>query len=268
MRKKFIAGNWKMNMTASSAIDLVKALNEQIIAGGVAGSVDVAVCPPFVYLPAVIATLKGSPIAVGAQNCYLEASGAYTGEISPAMLKDIGCQFVILGHSERRHIMGETDEVINTKIKLALETGLNPIFCIGELLEEREANQTETVLERQIRQGLAGLTAEQMQKITVAYEPVWAIGTGKTATPGQAQEAHKFSRSILADLFGASVAANIRIQYGGSVKADNAAELLTQPDVDGALVGGASLKVGDFTAIILAGKPAGGGCGCGCSCGM
>lgn len=260
MRKKFIAGNWKMNLDGAGAKALASGLKERL--GSMKpGAADIAVCPPFVYVAAVAEVLAGSAIQVGAQNLYFEANGAFTGEISGSMLKDIGCRYVILGHSERRHILGETDAVINRKLKTALACGLEPIFCIGELLQERETSQTEAVLERQIRQGLAGITAEQMAHITIAYEPVWAIGTGKTATPQQAQEAHAFTRKILAELYGRSAAETIRIQYGGSVKPDNAAELLRQPDVDGALVGGASLKVNDFVGIIENGI---GQCGCSC----
>jgi triosephosphate isomerase (TIM) len=262
MRKKFIAGNWKMNLDLAGVKALTAGLKERLRAMK-PGSADIAVCPSFVYVPVVVELLAGSAIQVGAQNMYFESNGAFTGEISAAMLKDIGCRYVILGHSERRHILGETDAVINKKLKAALAGSLDPIFCIGELLQERESSQTEAVLERQIRQGLSGITTEQVARITVAYEPVWAIGTGKTATPQQAQEAHAFTRKMIAELYGRSLAETIRIQYGGSVKPDNAGELLRQPDVDGALVGGASLKVNDFVGIIENGI---GHCGCG-SCG-
>jgi triosephosphate isomerase len=261
MRKKFIAGNWKMNLDLSGAIALATGLEERL-SHLVANTVDLAVCPPFVYVPAVVKQLAGSNIHVGAQNMYFESNGAFTGEISSEMVKDIGCRYVILGHSERRHILGETDEIINKKLKAALAGGLLPIFCIGELLEERESSQTEAVLERQLHQGLAGISPEDMARITVAYEPVWAIGTGKTATPQQAQDAHFFTRKIIADLFGNDLAQKIQIQYGGSVKPGNAAELLKQPDVDGALVGGASLKVDDFVGIIENSIDNCSGCGC------
>ena len=256
MRKKFIAGNWKMNLDNAGAVTLATGLAEQLsAAAGMGAQVDVAVCPPFVYVPAVVAAVKNSAIRVGAQDVYFESNGAYTGEISVAMLKDIGCQFVIVGHSERRHVLGESDGLINKKLRAALAGGLEVVFCIGELLEEREQGATEAVLERQLRQGLAEVTAAEMGRITVAYEPVWAIGTGRTATPDQAQEAHLFTRTVLGQLFGHSVADRTRIQYGGSVKPENAAELMQQKDVDGALVGGASLKLDDFSAIVR------GGCG-------
>jgi triosephosphate isomerase len=245
MRKLFIAGNWKMNLNALEAKELASGLAQQVT-DDIVANVDVAVCPTFVYLHQVAQALADSKIDLGAQNVYFESNGAFTGEISVAMLKDMCCRFVILGHSERRHIMGETDSLINQKLKAALAGALDPIFCIGELLEEREANQTEAVLERQVRDGLADITPDQMRKITVAYEPVWAIGTGKTATPDQAQQAHAFVRNLLTNIYDASLARDIRIQYGGSVKPGNAAELLGKEDVDGALVGGASLKVDDF----------------------
>lgn len=260
MRRLYVAGNWKMNMDKASAHELAAGLKQQFMgccckpgcheSGIGKAELDVAVCPSFVYLPEVIETLKGTCIQVGAQNAWHEPKGAFTGEVSVGMLKDIGCSFTILGHSERRHVMGETDELINKKVKAALDGGLEVILCIGELLEEREAGKTEAVCERHLREGLSGVTAEQMASVTVAYEPVWAIGTGKTATPDQAQEVHAFCRGILNSLFGDAVADATRIQYGGSVKPGNAAELMGQPDVDGALVGGASLKVDDFMGII------------------
>ncbi len=254
MRKKFIAGNWKMNTDAAEAVALVEALLEQVEQNDSADAVDIAVCPPFVYLDRVLQTLSNGPIAIGAQNVYFESNGAFTGEISVTMLNDLGCRYVILGHSERRHVIGETDALINKKLHAALGGGLEPIFCIGELLEQREAGQTEAVCERQLREGLAGVTAEQMKKITVAYEPVWAIGTGKTATSEQAQEVHAFVRGLLGKLFDAETAEIVRIQYGGSVKASNAAELMSNPDVDGVLVGGASLKADEFASIIESAK--------------
>ncbi len=267
MRKKYVAGNWKMNLDAAGAVSLASALAQQYGACSDKAVVDMAVCPPFVYLAAVKQALGDSGIALGAQDVFYEGNGAFTGEISVAMLKDVGCSFVLVGHSERRHVIGETNEILNKKTKAALAGGLDVIFCIGELLAEREANKTEVVLEEQLRQGLTGITAEQMAKITVAYEPVWAIGTGKTASTQQAQDAHFFCRGILADMFGKDVAAKVRIQYGGSVKPDNAAELMAQPDVDGALVGGAALKSADFMNIMQGGVTRGhGGCSCGCSC--
>jgi triosephosphate isomerase len=247
MRKPFIAGNWKMNTDAHGAVNL---------ASGLAGrlkdihTVDMAVCPPFVYLGAVAKALNFSNIALGAQDIYFEPNGAYTGEISCAMLKDVGCTYVIIGHSERRHIIGETDKLINKKISAAISGGLLPIFCVGELLEERQAGKTEAVVTRQIKAGLAGLHSDKVLAVTIAYEPVWAIGTGVTATAEQAQEVHAMIRQLLADMYDESVADEIRIQYGGSAKPANTAELMACGDVDGLLVGGASLKADDFAAMI------------------
>ncbi len=249
-RKLFIAGNWKMNTSRSSAVELAKSLAKTL---GSAAKVDLAVCPPAVYLADVAAALKGTKIAVGAQNMYFENDGAFTGELSGAMLKDVGCRYVILGHSERRHVMGETDEMINRKVLKALADGLEPIFCVGELLEERQAGKTLEVVSTQTKAGLAGVSAADAVKVTIAYEPVWAIGTGVTATPQQAQEVHAMVRGLLAEMYNAEVAEKMRIQYGGSVKPGNAAELLGQKDIDGALVGGASLKAEDFVAIATAG---------------
>ena len=250
MRKKFVAGNWKMNLDTASAKTLASDLNDKLNAENLAKTVDVAVCPAFVHLPAVMAALTGSSIGVGAQDVYFEGDGAFTGEISVEMLRDVGCKFVIIGHSERRHVLGESNELINKKLRAALAGGLEPILCIGELLSEREGNQTEAVVERHLRKGLEQVSAEEMERVTIAYEPVWAIGTGKTATPQQAQQAHAFARQILVDIFNDSLAGQIRIQYGGSVKPTNASELMAQQDVDGALVGGASLKVDDFFGIV------------------
>ena len=246
MRKKFIAGNWKMNLNTADAVTLATGLKNAL---GTA-DIDVAICPTMVQLTSVINVINGSPIGVGAQNVHFENNGAFTGETSIAMLKDIACDYVIIGHSERRHLLGECNETINKKIKAALAGDVKPIFCIGELLEEREAAQTDAVLETQITKGLKDISAEDMANITIAYEPVWAIGTGKVASPEQAQAAHAFTRETIKALYNDTVAANVRIQYGGSVKPDNAATLLSQPDVDGALVGGASLKVEDFMGII------------------
>jgi len=253
MRKKFIAGNWKMNLNGSQAKSLASALSERLTNNKNAKMVDVAVFPPFVYLAAVAESLTSKNIDFGAQNAYYEANGAYTGEISVEMLKDLGCRYVLVGHSERRHVIGESDQLINKKLLACLAGGLEVILCIGELLEERDNNQTEAVIERHLCEGLAGVGKEQMGQITIAYEPVWAIGTGRTATPSQAQEAHSFARKILTDIFDENIAMATRIQYGGSVKPGNAAELMRQPDVDGALVGGASLKVDDFMGIIQGG---------------
>lgn len=247
MRTPLIAGNWKMNLLRDSSVDLVHGLVEAI---GTA-SVDVAVCPPAVYLHDVAATLAGSNIGLGAQNMSDQAEGAFTGEVSGAMLKDLGCKYVILGHSERRQLFGETDASVNAKLKKSLADGLIPIVCVGETLDEREAGTTAQVVAEQVRGSLADLTAQQASQIVIAYEPVWAIGTGKTATPEQAEEVHAQIRGLLTELFG-DVADTIRIQYGGSVKPDNAAELLGKPNIDGALVGGASLKADSFAAIVKA----------------
>jgi triosephosphate isomerase len=247
MRRPFIAGNWKMNLDRAAAVALAEAVAAQ--AGGVEG-VDLAVCPPSVYVDAVGQALAGSQVGLGAQNMYHEASGAYTGEVSAAMLLDLGCRYVILGHSERRHILGETDQQINKKVLAALAAGLIPILCVGELLEQREAGQTPEVIRTQFDGSLAGVTPEQMSKVVIAYEPVWAIGTGKVATPAQAEEVHLDLRKIMEERYNEEVAGAVRIQYGGSVKPDNAAELLAQPNIDGALVGGASLKVEPFMGIV------------------
>jgi triosephosphate isomerase len=209
-----------------------------------------AVCPPSCYLDAVGQVVAGSKIALGAQNMYHEKDGAFTGELSAAMLCDLGCKYVILGHSERRHILGETDAAINKKVHAALAAGLIPIVCVGELLSEREAGETLAVIRRQFDGSLANVTPDQMKTIVIAYEPVWAIGTGKVATPQQAEEVHLALRKIVAERYNGSIADVVRMQYGGSVKPDNAAELLKQPNIDGALVGGASLKVDQFMGII------------------
>ena len=249
-RKYFIAGNWKMNTTRESGVELAKGLVETI---GSIEEVELAFFPPSVYLSDIAGAVEGSNIQVGAQNMYFEDKGAFTGEISAEMVKDTGANYVLLGHSERRHVFGETDEMINKKVLKALESGLKVILAIGELLEEREAGKTMEVNERQVRLGLAGVTPEQMEDITIAYEPVWAIGTGVTATPDQAQEVHAEVRKLIAEIYTPEIAENIRIQYGGSMKPANAAELLGQPDVDGGLIGGAALKIEDFTAIVNAG---------------
>ena len=249
MRKPFVAGNWKMNTDSSSCVELAQG-----IASGVtetAGTkATIAVFPPFVYLQSVIKALGPSSVGVGAQDVYFEPNGAFTGEISTSMLKDIGCTYCLCGQSERRHVIGETDELINKKLAAAIAGGLLPILCVGELLAEREASETNDVVTRQLENGLAGLSAEKVSAITIAYEPVWAIGTGLTATPQQAQEVHDFIRKLLANMYSDELAGGIRIQYGGSVKPDNTAELMAQPDIDGLLVGGASLKADGFLAII------------------
>lgn len=247
MRKAFVAGNWKMNCTIEEAKQLAQGLVDGLAANA---NADVAVVPQFLAIGAVKEVLAGSPIKLGAQDVYFEKSGAFTGEISTSMLKDAGCEFALVGHSERRHVIGETDEIIRKKLDALLADGLEVILCVGEKLEEREAEQTEKVLEVQTVAGIKGLTKEQLAKVTIAYEPVWAIGTGKVATTEQAQSAHKYIRDLVAKLFDAEAADKVRIQYGGSVKADNAKDLLSQPDVDGALVGGAALKADSFLGII------------------
>ncbi|HEX4130721.1 MAG TPA: triose-phosphate isomerase [Pirellulales bacterium] len=247
MRRPFIAGNWKMNLNRAEAVSLAEAIasNADKFTG-----VDVAVCPPSVYLDAVGSVVRGTPVGLGAQNMYHEGPGAFTGEIAASMLVDLGCRYVILGHSERRQLMGETDKQVNQKLRAALAAGLLPIVCVGELLSQREAGQTQAVVSGQFEGSLAGLSADEMRQVVLAYEPVWAIGTGKVATKEQAQEVHADLRKLIASRYNADVAQAVRIQYGGSVKPGNAAELLSQPDVDGALVGGASLKAADFLGII------------------
>jgi triosephosphate isomerase len=251
MRRPFIAGNWKMNLNRAEAVALAEKVARE--ARAVQG-VDLAVCPPGCYLDAVGRALAGSQVALGAQNMYHEPNGAFTGELSAAMLCDLGCRYVILGHSERRHILGETDAQINRKVHAALAAGLTPIVCVGELLAEREAKKTLEVIRSQFDGSLAGLSPEQVRSIVIAYEPVWAIGTGKVATPQQAEEVHLDLRKIMASRYNEAIAQSVRMQYGGSVKPDNAAVLLHQPDIDGALVGGASLKVDQFMGIV-AGAP-------------
>lgn len=249
MRKKFIAGNWKMYTDRAAA----KSLAAAVVAGlPISEPTQVALCPPFPWLTDVADVISGSSVKLGAQNCHFEKEGAFTGEIAPGMLLSAGCEYVIVGHSERRHGMNESDELLNRKLKSALTAGLQVIFCIGELLAERQAGRTEAVLESQLTLGLAGLNAEQMGRVVIAYEPVWAIGTGVVATPEQAQTAHAFIRSKLMHQLDEATAKSVIIQYGGSVKPDNAATLLHLPDVDGALVGGASLKAETFLAIVAA----------------
>ena len=247
MRVPFIAGNWKMNLDLASAVALAEGLVKE--AGSVDG-VDMAICPPHVYLEAVGKAVAGSNIGLGAQNMYHESKGAFTGEISAAMLKDLGCTYVILGHSERRHVLHESSEDVNLKVHAALEAGLVAIVCVGELITEREAGQTEAVIRRQFEGSLSGLSVQQMEKVVIAYEPVWAIGTGKVATPQQAEDVHLGLRKLLEERYNKEVADSVRIQYGGSVKPDNAADLMSRPNIDGALVGGASLKVESFMGIV------------------
>ncbi len=248
MRRYLIAGNWKMNLNRSDAVELAKG----VAAADVGDNADVLVCPSNVYLDAVANAVSGSKVAVGGQDVYFESGGAFTGETSTDMLKDVGCRYVILGHSERRNVIGECDQLINKKVHAALAAGLTPVLCVGELLEEREAGKTSEVVQTQMTGSLKDVSDQQMAKIVIAYEPVWAIGTGKTASPQQAQEVHADLRKMLATEYNQSVADAVQILYGGSVKPDNAAELLGQPDIDGALVGGASLKADSFAAIIAA----------------
>ena len=246
-RRPLLAGNWKMHTTVREAQQLAKTVVQA--AAKVSGR-DVMVAPPFTALAAVNAVLAGTGVMLGAQNVHWEGKGAFTGEVSGPMLKDVGCAMAIIGHSERRHVFGETDAMINRRITGAMQFGLVPVLCIGETLQQREAGQTLTVLENQVRAGLAGLTVADGNRLVVAYEPVWAIGTGKTATESQAQEAHRFIRDLLADIYEKNIAAYIRILYGGSVKPDNIDILMQQDDIDGALVGGAALKAESFERII------------------
>ena len=250
MRRRIIAGNWKMHNNISESQNLVtklvNGLNDQNI------NREVIICPPFTSLTEVSNLLSGTKIELGAQNMHFENKGAFTGEISADMLKSIGCKYVILGHSERRNIFGETDELINRKIKQALISELTPIFCMGETLAQREDGITNDVIKKQISEGMKGLSEEDVNKIIIAYEPIWAIGTGKTATPDQAQEVHKFIRSLLRENFSENSSQNIPVLYGGSVKPDNAEDLLAKEDIDGALVGGACLDVDSFISIINA----------------
>ena len=251
MRRSFVAGNWKLNKTPDEARALVTALREAL-AGYSSG--DVAVFPAYPCLIPVADVLRGSSIAVGAQNVYWEKSGAFTGEVSAAMLVGCGCQYVICGHSERRQFFGETDQTVNKRIKAALASNLKVIACVGESKDERLQNITREVVKRQVEGALASLSAQEMASVTMAYEPIWAIGTGLTASPAQAQEVHVLIRGLVKDQFGTSISDALRIQYGGSVKPENAKELMHQPDIDGALVGGASLVAADFAAIVRAAK--------------
>jgi triosephosphate isomerase len=246
-RLPFMAGNWKMNKTVAEALDLVRELKASL--SKIEG-VEVAVAPPFTALYAVGKELKGSSIRLAAQNLFWEEKGAYTGEVSPPMLKEVGCYYVILGHSERRQFFGETDDTVNRKIKAALAQGLNVIFCIGETLKEREEGKTFSVIERQAKEGLKEITQEETKRVVIAYEPVWAIGTGKTATPQQAEEVHRFIREKLKGVYSPEVAEQFRIQYGGSVTPENVKGLMEQKNIDGALVGGASLKTDTFSKIV------------------
>jgi len=247
MRKTIIAGNWKMNKTLREGQELAIALRRELYQ---IEDVDIVVCPPYTLLAYLANALETSNILIGAQDVYWQDEGAFTGEVSPVMLKDIGCKFVIIGHSERRAYFGETNESVNNKIKASLRHDLTPIVCVGETLSERESGQTFKVLDDHIENGLKGITDTDILKIVIAYEPVWAIGTGKTATSQQAQEAQKYIRDLLRKMYNNDIADTIRIQYGGSVKPENITELMREPDVDGALVGGASLKVETFVEIV------------------
>jgi triosephosphate isomerase len=246
MRKPIIAGNWKMNKSLSEALELVEELKPLVKDA----ACEVVVCPAFVCLAQVAEAVKGSNIKVGAQNMHYEENGAYTGEVSPTMLRELSVEYVIIGHSERRQYFNETDETVNKKVKAALEHDLVPIACCGETLEEREDGITRDILDRQIRRGLKGFSEAEIETVVVAYEPIWAIGTGKTATDEQANEAIAYIRSVIASMYGKCTADKVRIQYGGSVKPDTIRAQMEQPDIDGALVGGASLKASDFAAIV------------------
>ncbi|MDP9315468.1 MAG: triose-phosphate isomerase [Chloroflexota bacterium] len=249
MRTPLIAGNWKMYKTVGEGVELVEALLKGVEVGYVDDR-QVLICPPFTALYPLAPLLADSPIALGAQNMYPADQGAFTGEVSPVMLQDIGCQFVILGHSERRQIVGEDDALISQKVTSAMEHGLTPVLCVGETKPQRDAGEAETVTLGQLRAGLGGLAAEQVRDVVIAYEPVWAIGTGVTATPGDAQAMHAAIRGALASHYGQSTADAVRILYGGSVKPDNIDVLMAQPDIDGALVGGASLQAESFLRIV------------------
>lgn len=253
MRKKIIAGNWKMNVLPSETAALVKAVAEATKA---CDRVEVVCCTPAIDVPAAVAAAAGTAVGIGAENCHWEAKGAYTGEISTGMLLDAGVKYVIVGHSERRQYFGETDETVNKRTRAAIAAGLTVMMCVGETLEEREAGKLVEVIERQMNVGLKDVTAADCAKLVIAYEPVWAIGTGKTATPDQAQEVHALIRATLAKLVGEETAQTVRIQYGGSMKPSNAAELLAKPDIDGGLIGGAALKADDFAGIVAAAQAA------------
>ena len=247
MRKPLIAGNWKMNKTVSEAVDFANNLKSALRD---VQDVEVVICPAFVALSEVSKILEGSSAKLGAQNMYMQENGAYTGEISPLMLKELGCRYVIIGHSERREYFKEDNKLINAKIKLALKYQLRPILCVGETLSEYQNNQTIDIVKTEIRDGLAGIDEEQMSQVAIAYEPIWAIGTGKTATPDDANRVHKIIRKIISEMFDAKTGEKTRIQYGGSVKPDNISALMGKSDIDGALVGGASLSVESFIRIV------------------
>ena len=248
MRKRIVAGNWKMNNDLSQSVNLISEIKNLL--NNNEANAEIIVCPPFTSLETASTLIKDTTIKLGAQNMHFEDSGAFTGEISAAMLKSVGCEYVILGHSERRAIFGESNELVNKKIKKALSEGLKPIFCIGETLEQREQGITKNIVEEQVRKGLDSISEDGLKKIIIAYEPVWAIGTGRTATPDQAQEVHAFIRNLVKEMYSETAGENLVIQYGGSVKPENAKDLLSQPDIDGALVGGACLKADSFRGII------------------
>lgn len=250
MRRPFIAGNWKMHKTPAET----KVFFTQLLPLIEKADVEIGICVPFVDLETAVSAAKGTSVGIGAQDVYWEDEGAFTGEISPVMLINVGCKYCIVGHSERRQYFGETNETVNKKIKALFKHQITPIVCVGETLEEREQGVTEKVCQTQIKEGLQGLSPQEAEKLVIAYEPIWAIGTGKTASAEDAQNTIKFIRSVLADSFGESCANKIRIQYGGSVKPSNIKELMAQPDIDGALVGGASLKAEDFAALVTYNK--------------
>lgn len=249
VKRPFVVGNWKMNLTLKECLEFARQLKNNL---GVRKDVICGVCPPFVFLKDVCLALEGSGAITGAQNLYSDKGGAYTGEISASMIKEVGCSHVIVGHSERRHLLGETDSFINAKMKMALATGLKPIFCIGEKLNEREEGRTEYVVKNQFRDGLRGISTDYIREVVIAYEPVWAIGTGKTALPEQANDVHSFIRELLTAEYGRDIAKGVYVLYGGSVKPENAKELMAQPEIDGLLVGGASIKFESFWDIIRA----------------
>lgn len=247
MRRPFIAGNWKMHLDVNSGVELARSLVE--VTDGIEDR-DILICPGFPLLSDIYSVINGSKIMLGAQNVHYEKQGAFTGEVSADMLKSVGCSYVILGHSERRHIFGEDDDLINKKVLNAINSGLKPILCVGELLEEREAGKTEEVVKNQVINALKGITETMIKSLTIAYEPVWAIGTGKTATPEDANDVHILIRNVISDLYNREIADNLRILYGGSVKPENIDSLMAMGNIDGALVGGASLKLESFERII------------------
>ena len=246
-KKPFIVGNWKMNLTLAEGVEFAKSLRNNLHGKN---ETICGICPPFIFLKDISKVLEGSEICMGAQNIHSEINGAYTGEISALMVKEAGCTHVLIGHSERRHLFGEIDSFINAKIKTALSVNLKPIFCIGETLTEREEGRTEYVVKNQLKNGLLGIDNNYVEEFVIAYEPVWAIGTGKTASPAQANEVHSFIRGFLTDWYGKDIANSVYIQYGGSVKPENTRELLAQSEIDGLLVGGASIKLESFLKII------------------